>query len=67
MAELAEKIGQAVSVMTEREGKYLTFTMADEEYGIGILKIKEIIGMMPITTVPQTPEFLKGSLTFVAR
>jgi len=38
----------------------LTFSMADEEYGIGILKIKEIIGMMPITTVPQTPEFVKG-------
>ena len=31
-----------------------------EEYGIGILKIKEIIGMMPITTVPQTPDFVKG-------
>jgi purine-binding chemotaxis protein CheW len=51
---------QAVKVMEEREGKYLTFTLADEEYGIGILKIKEIIGMMPITTVPQTPEFVKG-------
>jgi purine-binding chemotaxis protein CheW len=51
---------QAVKVMDVKEGKYLTFTMADEEYGIGILKIKEIIGMMPITTVPQTPEFVKG-------
>ena len=51
---------QAVKVMADREGKYLTFTMANEEYGIGILKIKEIIGMMPITTVPQTPEFVKG-------
>jgi len=46
--------------MTEKEGKYLTFSLADEEYGIGILKIKEIIGMMPITSVPQTPEFVKG-------
>jgi purine-binding chemotaxis protein CheW len=53
-------IDRAVKVMEEREGKYLTFTLADEEYGIGILKIKEIIGMMPITTVPQTPEFVKG-------
>ena len=51
---------QAVKVMEEREGKYLTFSLADEEYGIGILKIKEIIGMMPITSVPQTPEFVKG-------
>ena len=43
-----------------REGKYLTFALADEEYGIGILKVREIIGIMPITTVPQTPEFVKG-------
>jgi len=43
-----------------REGKYLTLTLDNEEYGIGILKIKEIIGMMPITTIPQTPDFVKG-------
>ncbi len=60
MAELQETMDQAVKVMVDREGKYLTFSMADEEYGIGILKIKEIIGMMPITSVPQTPEFVKG-------
>jgi len=60
MAELTEKMDQAVKVMADREGKYLTFALADEEYGIGILKVKEIIGMMPITTVPQTPEFVKG-------
>ena len=60
MAELAETMDQVVKVMAEREGKYLTFTLAEEEYGIGILKIKEIIGMMPITSVPQTPEFVKG-------
>jgi purine-binding chemotaxis protein CheW len=41
-------------------GKYLTFTLAEEEYGIGILKVKEIIGMMPITSVPRTPNFVKG-------
>ena len=44
----------------DREGKYLTFSLADEEYGIGILKIKEIIGMMAVTHVPQTPPFVKG-------
>jgi len=43
-----------------REGKYLTFTLANEDYGIGIIRIKEIIGMQPITPVPQTPEFVKG-------
>ena len=51
---------QAVMAVAEREGKYLTFSLAGEEYGIGILKIKEIIGMMPVTTVPQTPAFVKG-------
>jgi len=43
-----------------REGKYFTFSLAGEEYGIGILKVREIIGMMPITPVPLAPEFLKG-------
>jgi len=58
--EEVKVMDQALTVMTDREGKYLTFTLVDEEYGIGILKIKEIIGMMPITTVPQTPDFVKG-------
>ena len=60
MAALTRVMDQAVHAMSDREGKYLTFSLANEEYGIGILKIKEIIGMMPITTVPQTPEFVKG-------
>ena len=60
MSEVDEKIGQALKAISDKEGKYLTFTLAEEEYGIGILKIKEIIGMMPITSVPQTPEFFKG-------
>jgi len=60
MGKAEETMDQAIKVMTDREGKYLTFSMASEEYGIGILKIKEIIGMMSITTVPQTPEFIKG-------
>jgi purine-binding chemotaxis protein CheW len=60
MEQSSEIIGQAVKSLTDKEGKYLTFTLAEEEYGIGILKIKEIIGMMPITSVPRTPEFVKG-------
>jgi len=60
MTEIAETMDQAVKAMSDKEEKYLTFVLAGEEYGIGILKIKEIIGMMPITTVPQTPEFVKG-------
>ncbi len=44
----------------EQEKKYLTFSLDNEEYGIGILKIKEINGMMPITTVPKMPGYVKG-------
>ncbi|MGE5422823.1 MAG: chemotaxis protein CheW [Ignavibacteriales bacterium] len=40
--------------------KYLTFMLGDESYGIPILKVKEIIGMMTITQVPKMPEFMKG-------
>ncbi len=54
MTGLAEVIEQSEHVSTGRGGKYLTFTMADEEYGISILKIKEIIGMLPVTTVSDT-------------
>jgi purine-binding chemotaxis protein CheW len=52
---------------TRREGKYLTFSLGGEEYGIGILKIKEIIGMMPITHLPQTPKFVKGVINLRGR
>ncbi len=60
MEKVTETMDRAVKALVDQDGKYLTFSMADEEYGIGILKIKEIIGMMSITTVPQTPEFVKG-------
>ncbi len=60
MAKVAKKMDQAVKAMTIKTGKYLTFSLNEEEYGIGILKVKEIIGMMAITSVPRTPEFVKG-------
>jgi purine-binding chemotaxis protein CheW len=60
MSDLTKTFDQAVKTMADREGKYLTFSLAGEEYGIGILKIKEIIGLMPITTIPRTPHYVKG-------
>ncbi len=44
----------------ERGGKFLTFFLAGEEYGLEILKVQEIIGMMDITPVPRTPEDIRG-------
>jgi len=43
-----------------RAGKYLTFKLAEEEYGLEILKVREIIGLMDITAVPRTPGFIRG-------
>lgn len=60
MAEALETIHSAIKNTTMATGKYLTFTLDNEEYGIGILKVKEIIGMMPVTQVPRTPDFVKG-------
>lgn len=40
--------------------KYLTFSLGTENYGIPILKVKEIIGLMDITPVPKSPEFIRG-------
>ena len=41
-------------------GKYLTFSLSNESYGVHILKVQEIIGVMNITHVPASPEYLKG-------
>jgi len=60
MADELKTVAQAIKATTIKTGKYLTFSLEKEEYGIGILKVKEIIGMMPITSVPRTPEFVKG-------
>src|SRR5271170_1202585 len=44
----------------ERAGKYLTFILGKEEFGVGVLKVREIMGIQDITAVPQTPPYLKG-------
>ena len=41
-------------------GKYMAFKLANEEYGLEILKVREIIGLMEITRVPRTREFVRG-------
>jgi purine-binding chemotaxis protein CheW len=60
MTSKTETMTRAIADDPMKAGKFLTFTLAEEEYGIGILKVKEIIGMMPITSVPRTPKFVKG-------
>ena len=60
MAELGKGRDSPAKGDGGQEGKYLTFALGREEYGIGILKVKEIIGILPITPVPRTPGYMKG-------
>ncbi|MFO7930365.1 MAG: chemotaxis protein CheW [Thermodesulfobacteriota bacterium] len=46
--------------LAELAGKYLTFILGDEGYGLEILKVQEIIGMQEITKIPRTPDYVKG-------
>ena len=43
-----------------RAGKYLTFQLAKEEFGIRVIRVREIMGLQEITAVPQTPMHIKG-------
>src|SRR5512137_917915 len=47
--------------------KYLTFTLGEETYGLDILRVQEIIGIMPVTRVPQTPAFVRGVINLRGR
>ena len=58
---MAEKGQATVPVRgAGRAGKYLTFVLAEQDYGLEILKVREIIGMVAITAVPRTPHYVKG-------
>jgi chemotaxis signal transduction protein/CheY-specific phosphatase CheX len=50
----------AVAQSDTRAGKYLTFQLSNEEFGIRVLKVREIMGLQEITAVPQTPVHVKG-------
>lgn len=58
-----EPINQAIIEQQEEgnlSGKYLTFKLGEEEFGVEILKVREIIGLMDITVVPRTPNSMRG-------
>lgn len=60
MTDTITQTGQSGKVLLDKEGKYLTFALGSEEYGLEILKVREIFGYMEITAVPQTPHHVKG-------
>ncbi len=60
MSQATAQLEQVQASLADKEGKYLTFALGAEEYGLEILKVREIIGHMDITAVPQTPDYVKG-------
>jgi len=50
-----------------RSGKYLAFRLGEEVYGLDILKVQEIVGMMPVTRVPQMPGSVRGVVNLRGR
>ncbi|NCD32429.1 MAG: purine-binding chemotaxis protein CheW [Spartobacteria bacterium] len=50
----------SISARASLGGKYLTFKLGHEEYGLEILKVQEIIKMMEITKIPKTPPYIRG-------
>lgn len=51
---------QRLSRLEALAGKFMTFKLAREEYGVAILKVRELIGLMDITKVPGTPNSTRG-------
>ena len=50
----------AISATEERSGKYLIFRLGSEEFGVRVMKVREIMGIQDVTPVPHTPHFVKG-------
>jgi purine-binding chemotaxis protein CheW len=53
-------VAETPDVAQAKAGKFLTFRLAGEEYGLAILNVREIISLCEVTVVPQTPRFVKG-------
>lgn len=56
----SETTGHMAAATRDLAGKYLTFALGDEEYGVAVLEVREIIRMMEITSVPQVPKHVRG-------
>ena len=59
-ANTTEGNAPQITVAQRLAGKYMTFKLAAEEYGLEILKVRDVIGLMEITRVPKTMEFIRG-------
>ena len=58
---------ESVALLETKAGKYLTLMLGEEEYGIEILKVQEIVGILSVTEIPGTPGFVKGVVNLRGR
>lgn len=58
---------ERLSLGGQLAGKYMTFKLASENYGLEILRVREIIGLLYITRIPRTPEFVQGVINLRGR
>lgn len=61
VTEVTSDVSEAIA------GKHLTFELAGEVYGLEILKVQEIMGMMSVTSVPKSPDFVRGVVNLRGR
>ena len=64
---MAKNIEEEFIEEDTQKGKYLTFVLGNESYGIGIEYVTEIIGILPITEVPELPVFIRGIVNLRGR
>jgi len=57
---MAEEARDMLGAEATQKDKFLTFTLGEESYGIEIRYVTEIIGVQPITEVPEVPEYIRG-------
>lgn len=57
----------ATATSAKKSAKYLTVFLAQEAYGIAVLKVREIIRLQKITPLPQMPDYLKGVINLRGR
>jgi purine-binding chemotaxis protein CheW len=55
-----KRVEEAQLKIDRLTGKYLMFLLGSEQFAISILRVREIIGMMPITAIPRSPDYLLG-------
>jgi len=51
---------QQLLEMDTQHGRYLTFALGQESFGLEITYVKEIVGLQPITPLPEAPDYHKG-------